>query len=117
MSDPFAAALDALFNAPGTAAAVYQPDYGEPVAIRVIISSLEDDASYGGGQRTRMRGTVLEIRRSDAPRIRPGEIVAIGGSIADGQLVGGDPVLRISGDPRGDVEGLTWFCGTEPLDE
>lgn len=115
--DPFAVALDALFSAPGSAAAVYQPNFGEPVAIRVIISSPEDEASYGGGQRTRMRGKVLEIRRSDAPCIKPGEIVAIGATIADGQFVGGDPVLRISGDPRGDIEGLTWFCGTEPLDE
>lgn len=113
MSDPFAAALDALFSAPGSAAAVYKPAGGVPRAVRVILSNPEDDVAYGGG-RVRIRSKVVEIRRVDAPAAKPGDVIAIGASIADGAIVGGDPVLTINSEPRGDIEGLTWFCGTDP---
>ncbi|WP_294188893.1 hypothetical protein [uncultured Sphingomonas sp.] len=111
--DPFAAALEAQYSAPGSVAAVYQPAGGVPRAVRIILSNLEDDVNYGGG-RTRMRGKVVEIRRADAPAPRAGYVIAIGATIVDGEIVGGDPVLTINSEPRGDIEGLTWFCGTEP---
>lgn len=111
--DPFAAALDALFSAPGSAAAVYQPSGGVPRAVRIILSNPEDDVNYGGG-RARIRGKVVEIRRVDAPAAKSGDVIAIGATIVDGAIVGGDPMLTIAGEPRGDIEGLTWFCGTDP---
>jgi len=97
--DPFAAALDAQFNAPGSAAAVY--DDGVLIArpIRVIRSQPDADPSYGG-QRIIQGTNTLAIRVSDVAEPVDGATVTIG-----------TEVLTLHGDPMLDVEGLTWTCG------
>ncbi len=99
--DPFAAALDALFNAPGSAAAVYVPVDGFPTDIRVIRSQPDVNTSFGDSQIIQATN-VFEIRRSEVAAPTHG-----------GRLMIGDEIFAIQGDGRLDVEGLTWTIGAE----
>jgi len=100
--DPFAAALDALFYAPGSAAAVYIPEHGFPREIRVIRSQPDADAQFGDSQIIQATN-LFEIRKSEVDRPAHGA-----------RLMIGDDVYSIQGDGRLDVEGLTWTVGAEP---
>ena len=109
--DPFAAALDAVFTAPGSVAAVYQPIEGSPPFPLRIIRAQPDEM----GPRGMVQGTnVLDLRRADVPGPQHGDIVAIGGEIIDGAITGGEQ-LEIYGTARLDTEGMTWTVGAEPL--
>ncbi|WP_435368665.1 head-tail joining protein [Sphingomonas faeni] len=108
--DPFGLALDALFMAPGSAAAVFQPADGVPVNIRVIRSAPDRDTGFGQGRVIDNAGTILELRRSDVEFPQPGDFVVIGGEIVDGQVTGGD-VFTLFGDPVLDLERIGWTCG------
>ncbi|USU06891.1 hypothetical protein NF699_09600 [Sphingomonadaceae bacterium OTU29LAMAA1] len=109
--DPFAAALDAHFIAPGSAAAVYVPQGGAPVPIRVIRSQPDTSANY---QQTRViqQANAFDMRISDVPAPTPGDRIIVGAALIDGAIVGGE-AFEILGDPMKDVEGLTWTCGAE----
>ena len=100
--DPFVAALDAQFHAPGSVAAVY--DDGVLVAhpIRVIRSQPDADPNYGG-QRIVQGTNSLSFRVSDVPEPIDGATVTIGAE-----------ALTLHGDAMLDVEGLTWTCGAVP---
>lgn len=100
MVDPFALALDALFYAPGSADAVYQPASGPSVPIRVIRSAPDRETRFGDGRILNNAGTVLELRRSEVPNPTSGESVMIGGE-----------TFQIFGDPVLDIERIGWTCG------
>lgn len=111
--DPFALALDALFMAPGSAAAVFQPADGVPVNVRVIRSAPDRDTGFGQGRVIDNAGTILELRRSDVESPQPGDFVVIGGEIVDGQVTGGE-AFTLFGDPVLDLERIGWTCGATP---
>ncbi|WP_271300641.1 head-tail joining protein [Sphingomonas sp. CV7422] len=100
--DPFAAALDALFYAPGSAAAVYIPEHGPIREIRVIRSQPDVEARFGDSQIIQATN-LFEIRMSEVDRPAHGA-----------QLFIGDEVYSIQGDGKLDLEGLTWTVGAEP---
>ncbi|OWK29205.1 head-tail joining protein [Sphingomonas dokdonensis] len=111
MDDPFAAALDALFEMPGSAAAVYQPIAGTPpFPIRVIRAQPDELGPRGVIQATNH----FDIRRSDVAHPQRGDVVAIGGAIQAGAITGGE-MFELIGTPMSDVEGLTWTIGADQL--
>ncbi|WP_294312750.1 hypothetical protein [uncultured Sphingomonas sp.] len=99
--DPFAAALDAQFNAPGSAAAVYIPADGYSADIRIIRSQPDVDVPYGS-RRVVQASNAFEIRKSEVESPAAGD-----------RLMIGDTVYEILGDAMLDVEGLTWSCGAD----
>ncbi|HIV77013.1 MAG TPA: hypothetical protein H9899_05750 [Candidatus Sphingomonas excrementigallinarum] len=100
--DPFVAALDAQFHAPGSAAAVYDDGVLAARPIRVIRSQPDADPSYGG-QRIVQATNSLLFRVSDVPEPIDGATVTVGAE-----------ALTLHGDAMLDVEGLTWTCGAVP---
>jgi hypothetical protein len=99
--DPFAAALDVLFYAPGSDEAFYTPRGGaeRPDPIRVIRGQPDREVGFGGQQV--VEGTnVFEIRKSDVADLQRGAIVRIG-------------VVRFKllGEAMTDVEGLSSTIG------
>lgn len=100
--DPFVAALDAQFHAPGSAAAVYDDEVMVAHPIRVIRSQPDADPNYGG-QRIIQASNSLSFRVSDVAEPIDGASVTIG-----------TEVLILHGDAMLDVEGLTWNCGAVP---
>jgi hypothetical protein len=110
--DPFAAALEAQFHAPGSAAAAYQPVDGPPFMVRVICG--RPDLTGGYGETEIIHGSrQLELQRSEVPAPADGDLIAVGGVIVAGSILGGE-LLRLVGDPISDVEGLSWRIGAEP---
>lgn len=102
--DPFAAALDALFNAPGSAAAVYIPEFGYPRDIRVI-----ERQRIGTEGTVRPRpvslGKIFDIRVSDVAQPQVGEIIFLN-----------EKVLTLTLPPEIDAEGMTWVCDLPELE-
>jgi len=112
--DPFAQALDAIFVAPGSTAAIYSPVDGEPFGIRVIRSQPDETVSFGSGQ-VILETNIFQIRRSDVAHPDREDRVILGGELVDGEILGGDP-FKLSGEPMLDTEGLTWTVGASPLE-
>lgn len=108
--DPFRAALDALFMAPGSAAATYLAAASDPAPIRVIVSRPDDTVNFRGS-RVVQATHEISFRKSEVPGPQKGEAIIVDG----GQYLGpaGIPTdtLHLMGDPMLDVEGLTWTCG------
>lgn len=104
MSDPWAFALDALFNAPGSKAAVYISEFGYPRDIRVI-----ERQRMGTQGTVRPRpvslGKIFDIRVSDVEQPQVGEIIFLD-----------DKVLTLTLPPEIDAEGLTWYCDLPELE-
>ena len=100
--DPFVAALDALFDAPGSAAATYATLDGEPVPIRVIRSRPDSFSKHG---------RVVVLPASNAFEIRASEVAQ---PAAGDLIITDDEQFKVSLDPVSDVEGLTWTCAAEP---
>ena len=104
MIDGLAAALDAIFEAPGSAAAVYIPEFGYPRDIRVI-----ERQRMGTEGTVRQRpvslGKIFDIRVSDVEQPQVGEIIFLN-----------DKVLTLTLPPEIDAEGLTWFCDVPELE-
>ena len=109
MSNPFAAALDALFNAPGSAAADYD-DGLSIVPIRVILA--QPDLLAGPGQQIVTATMIIDIRRSEVSNPARNAVVLVGERGADGVLEVAARYQLID-EPMIDVEGLTWSCGAE----
>ena len=108
MVDPFAAALTLIFNAPGSAAAIYAPPGGLPVQIRVITSQ----ASAMAGAGLIVDTMILEIRKSDIElpvRRATLKVAPPGRAVQDD-----DPLYSLNADPLLDVEAMTWRCGAQP---
>lgn len=101
MRDPFAAALDAQFNAPGSAAAVYTGANGIGVPIRVIVSRPDEDRPFGSTRIVKASAAV-SLRVSDIANPVPGDTFALTATGA---------VMRLYGEPMIDNEGLSWTCG------
>lgn len=115
MSDPFAAALDALFNAPGSAAAEYWPDYGDPITgIRIIRSRSDQRARMGDGEII-SDSEVIDVRISEVAAICPGDRLRVGAADADGVFLPGD-YLVVTGEAVTDAENMTWTFGAETTD-
>lgn len=112
MSDPFAAALDAQFNAPGSAAAVYVPAEGQFVAVRTIRSQPDETLTMGDTQIV-VGSNIFELRRSEVGHPEDGAMLILGGFV-DGAVVTGGEIFRLTGEPMLDVEGLTWKIGGQP---
>ena len=102
MFDPFAAGLEVLFRAPGSAAAVYTPVNGPAANVRVIRSQPDEVVGTGGRQVIESTNS-FELRRSEVAEPRKGDYIQIG---AD--------AFVIAAKPRLDAEGLTWFCTADP---
>jgi hypothetical protein len=103
--DPFAAALDVLFFAPGSSEAFYTPRGGaeQPAPIRVIRG--QPDKAVGFGEQQVIEGTnVFEIRKSDVAEPEGGSIVRIGNTR-----------FKLLGEPMTDVEGLSTTIGGSPV--
>lgn len=112
MFDPFAAAARALFAAPGSAAAVYQPNGGEPIALRVIRTDA-DVLLEQRGARTVQGALRFELPREKVAAPKQGDRFAIGGTIVAGEIVGGER-FAVFGEPMLDAEGVSWAIGAEP---
>lgn len=104
--DPFVAALDALYHAPGSAAAVYRPGGSDPLPdpIRVIRSQGDDDVPYGRAAVV-TRTDALSFRKADVPNPAAGDIIEVG-----------PDHFTLIGEARTDVEGLEWTCEAEPVE-
>lgn len=102
--DPFVAALDAQFHAPGSAAAVYISQHAAPRSVRVIE---RQRTGIEGTVRPRpvSLGKVFDIRISEVAEPLVGDVVALNGAMV---------VLTIP--PQIDVEGLTWACDAPLLE-
>lgn len=103
--DPFAAALDVLFFAPGSSEAFYTPKGGseQPVPVRVIRG--QPDKAVGFGEQQVIEGTnVFEIRKSDVTEPVKGSLIRIG-----------DVRFKLLGEAMLDVEGMTWTIGGSPV--
>lgn len=110
MSDPFQAALEAQFEAPGSAAALYVPATGPLVATRTIRSQPDQSVAFGNGQVV-LASNQFEVMRSAVAAPVEGDAIQL--VDADGwPLPGGH--FRISAEPMLDLEGLSWTCAAEP---
>lgn len=108
--DPFARAVDILFNAPGSKPAIYDDGEEDPRDIRVILSMATEDKRYGRVAMVRPSPTV-KIRRSDVAEPSRDAIIIVGAQI-NGTDEGEAYIL--SGEPIGDAAGLTFTCTIEP---
>ena len=99
--DPFAAALDVLFFAPGSDEAFYTPRGGaeRPDPIRVIRGQPDKAVGFSGQQV--VEGTnVFEFRKSDVAEPVKGSVIRIA-----------DVRFKLLGEAMIDVEGMTWTIG------
>jgi len=104
MTDPFVAALDALFASSMAVDAVYAAPDALPLPVRVIRSQPSQVSQFGTMQ-VALASEAVEVRRSEIAAPAPGSVFVIG---AD-RLVMPDHL-----QPLSDVEGLTWTCWVEP---
>ena len=95
MAAPFAVAVDDCFRHLGRDA-VYAPDGGEPVTVRVIAKRPDEIVGFG---ETRIHAgtTLFDIRTSETAEPRPGDRITVDGL---DYLVQGEPVR--------DAERLVW---------
>jgi hypothetical protein len=114
-TDPFAAALVAIFNSPMAAWANYTPAGGATVRIRVVRDQESHEVDLGQGSAI-LDGNGIQIQRSDAP-IAPadGDAISILKLDGAGGIVAQDYFI-LQGDGELDVEGVTWRCGMVIVD-
>lgn len=99
---PFAQMLDACFARLG-ADAVYTPQGGAPVAVRVI--ARRPDQVIGFGEtRLHAETTVFDVRASEVTNPNPGDVITFDGATF---VVQGEPV-------RSDPDRLVWTLDTRP---
>lgn len=114
MLDPFAAALDAQFNAPGSAAADYIVPGGPAVPIRIILSR-PDVLNRFDDRRIATQTIIISIRKSDVAAPAVHDLIQMGARSDDGTLAV-EAEYRLCDEPLSDVESLTWECGAELAD-
>jgi hypothetical protein len=99
--DPWQMALDAMFNGPGSQAAVFVQDAEADVPVRIIRRG-PDRLSRFGDTMILPDQHPIDVRKSEAAAPAVGD-----GFLLDGVM------FAITVDPILDVEGLTWTCGVE----
>ena len=101
--DAVAMALDALFADGNIASeAVYTPDGGVPVLIRVV-TRRADDVSNFGDARIWSETTRIDLRVAEVPNPRPGDRIEVD-----------DEAFLIQGEPFRDRERLVWTVDLGP---
>jgi len=99
----FVDAIDTLFGDPNMARdAVYTPEGGAPVLVRVV-TRRADDVSSIGDARIWSETTRVDLRVAEVPAPRPGDRVEVDG---DAFLIQGEPVR--------DRERLVWTVDLRP---
>jgi hypothetical protein len=99
----FAAAFDDLFADPNLAAdALYLPEKGEPVSIRVIARGPDRVIEFGDA-RLHAETAVFEVRTGEVPNPRPGDRLQVG-----------EEIFVIQGEPVCDGARLVWTLDTRP---
>ncbi|MET3791777.1 head-tail joining protein [Aquamicrobium terrae] len=99
----FAAAVGALFADPNIGKdAVYTPDGGTPVPVRVIARRADEITGFGEA-RLWSETTRIDLRVAEVSAPRPGDQIAIDG---DAFLIQGEPVR--------DRERLVWTVDLRP---
>lgn len=101
MSNPFVAALDALYASALAIDAVFTSN-GVSTPVRTVRSQPDQISGYGEGQIVQA-SNLFELRRSEVSEPSAGDTIAVG---AD--------VFAIVGDPMLDTEGLAWTCAVRP---
>jgi hypothetical protein len=114
-TDPFAAALTAIFASPMATWADYTPKGRPTVRIRVIRDQASQEASLGQGS-VILDGNSVQFKRADAP-LAPtdGEALTILQLDLTGNILAQDH-FALQGDGELDVEGITWRCGMITVD-
>lgn len=103
MFDPFAMALGALFAGPGSVATVYVPRDGVPTYPRGIWQQPTGEVQIG--DRSILTDVnLIQYQVADVPVPAKGDRVTIASRL-----------FEIDGEPRRDVEGLTWTCALTEL--
>jgi hypothetical protein len=99
----FADVIDTLFGDPNMARdAIYTPNGGAPVLVRVVARRADDVTSFGDA-RLWSETTRLDLRVAEVPEPRPGDRVEVDG---EGFLIQGEPVR--------DRERLVWTVDLRP---
>jgi hypothetical protein len=99
----FVQAIDDLFADQNLAAeAVYLPEGGEPISVRVIARRPDRVLEFGDA-RLHAETAVFELRTSQVTNPRPGDRLDVGGEM-----------FVIQGEPVRDSERLVWTLDTRP---
>jgi hypothetical protein len=99
----FAQAIGDLFADPNLAAeAVYLPEGGEPISVRVIARRPNRVLEFGDA-RLHAETAVFELRTSQVSNPRSGDRLDVGGEM-----------FVIQGEPVRDSERLVWTLDTRP---
>lgn len=101
MTDAFFVAMDRLF-AHLAVDAIYTPQGGEPVAVRVVARRPDQIVGFGE-TRLLAETTMLDIRVAEVADPHPGDTIEI-----DGQT------LIVQGEPIRDPERLIWTVDLRP---
>ncbi len=96
-------ALDALFNAPGSMAAVYTGAGQSPVPVRMIRSRPDREERFASFQ-IDVTAETFEVRRSEVPLPAIGDLIEFDTAR-----------FAVSIEPQIDVEGLSWMLLAEPV--
>jgi len=103
MTSVFASAIDALFTDPNIGReAVYTPDGGAPVPVRVVTRRADEITGFGDA-RLWSETTRIDLRVAEVANPRPGDRIEIDG---DAFLIQGEPVR--------DRERLVWTVDLRP---
>ena len=99
----FAAAIDDLFADPNIGRdAVYTPEGGVPVLVRVVARRADAITDFGDA-RLWSETTRLDLRLAEVPQPRPGDRIEIDGA-----------AFLIQGEPVRDRERLIWTVDLRP---
>ena len=99
----FSAAVDAIFQDANMAAdAIWTPQGGAPLPVRVIRKAPDELTSFGAA-RILSDTTIVDVRVSEMPSPKPGDTIIIG---AD--------TFTIQGEPKRDRERLIWTLELVP---
>lgn len=102
MTNPFNHAVDACFEHLGVAA-VYMPDGGAAVNIRVIAKRADEIVGFGD-TRIHAETAMFDARVSDVTTPRPGDRLMVEGS-----------EYVVQGEPVRDPERLVWTLDVRPM--
>jgi len=100
----FAAAMDAIFaDANMAVEATWTPQGGVPLPVRVIRKAPDELTSFGAA-RIMSDTTIIDVRVSEMPSVKPDDTIIIG---AD--------TFTIQGEPKRDRERLIWTLDLRPV--
>ena len=99
----FGAAVDLLFADPNIGKdAVYTPEGGTPVPVRIIARRADEVTGFGEA-RLWSETTRIDLRVAEVPAPRPGDLIEID-----------DDAFLIQGEPVRDRERLVWTVDLRP---